>query len=243
MARRRACRLQRSSLKPLIWSFICYGLYTFTRYISMTPPAFLSYPWPTYLAAASLWVGLKILHGLVVLAFIPAIFTLSSVIRDIRRWLTSPAASPTPAELESAHPTPIPPPYETGYNLAAFLFCIFSIFGYFYMFGADIVSPKKPVLENIGACLMFLLRGLEILFVGSLVGRVVLWVRDVCIPTVGRDVELEADVPSDVVLDDGEGPTEKETTHKEDEKLVSDETPISRAEKAGKECNDPVREP
>ncbi|KAF7343743.1 hypothetical protein MSAN_01954900 [Mycena sanguinolenta] len=219
MARRRGCRL-RAFIKPIVWSFVTsYGLYSLARYISATPPAFLSHEWLTHLETAVIWVGSKILHGLIVLTFIPAIFTLSSVIRDIRRWLTSaPAGGPTPAELESAQPAPIPPPYETGYNLVAFLFCTFSIVGYFSTLGADIVSADKLPLENISACLMFLLRGLEILFVGLIAVRVVLWFRDVCLPTVGRDIELEADVPhhtSEVALDDGDAPVEEELTHRE----------------------------
>ncbi|KAF8143515.1 hypothetical protein K438DRAFT_1875884 [Mycena galopus ATCC 62051] len=193
--RRRTCRLGMSPWKALLWCLWWLTSYTLTKYL-MSPAGHkavvsvvVSYPWMKNLAAVCVWIGRQILHGLVTLAPIPAIFTLLSILRDVRRWLgPPPALSPSPAELESGDPAPIPPPYETGYKLSSSS------------------SAPPSVFQNAGACLMFLLHGLVILYVGQLVVRLLLWVSDKCFPTVGRDVELEEGPPplSEIVVNDGE---------------------------------------
>ncbi|KAF8143262.1 hypothetical protein K438DRAFT_1945913 [Mycena galopus ATCC 62051] len=211
--RRRTCRLGMSPRKALLWCFWWLTSYTLTKYL-MSPAGHkavvsvvVSYPWMKNLAAVCVWMGRQILHGLVTLAPIPAIFTLLSILRDVRRWLgPPPALSPSPAELESGDPAPIPPPYETGYKLLVFFVSTAFVVGYFYAWNTTIVSPEKSVFQNAGACLMFLLHGLVTLYVGQLVVRLLLWVSDKCFPTVGRDVELEEGPPppSEMVVNDGE---------------------------------------
>ncbi|KAK6971890.1 hypothetical protein R3P38DRAFT_2586376 [Favolaschia claudopus] len=203
MARQRSCRIRRSSLKPLLCSFLCYATFTLLQYDS--GPNFvttLTSPnsWMPHLRAVGIWIGQKILHGAAVLSLIIATITLYSVVRDVCRWFTrAPSLSSlpnttTPAELESGSANLAPPPHppETRKNFLAFLLFAVSFASITYIAPeGSFVSPKDSLLENVGSCLMYFLRGLEILFVGLLLVRSMEWLRERYIPAVGRDVELE----------------------------------------------------
>ncbi|KAJ6612034.1 hypothetical protein B0H10DRAFT_2192632 [Mycena sp. CBHHK59/15] len=96
---------------------------------------------------------------------------------------------------EQRHTEESIPSVEPGTACKLFFFIIATLLfaAYIHTFQRDLVSPSKPLLENVGACLMFGVRGLEILFILALVIRAGIWVKDICIPHVGEGVELEPD--------------------------------------------------
>lgn len=180
-------------------------------------------------AAVVVWFENKALHGLVVAALIIMFFTLSTVVRDVSRRIAPPAPTPTPGELEegTSDVSPTPPPYETGKNFIFVLVLAAFCTAYFYFSRGDGLpdaARENSVLENVGAFLLILLRGLEILFVAALLGRVVAW-RNSLTPVVGQDVVLEPhvdeeppDSAGEAVFDGAEDEAEEEAPGSQDEK-------------------------
>lgn len=198
MARRRtSCfRLRKSYI---IYTFFCWtlvGLIHF-KYIDIT--ALFTSPWTSQVGSAAIWIGKKMLHGVVVFLLLMGLAAFFSAIRDIhrRRLATEspdPIQTPPPAALESGGITEESiPSVEPGAACKLFFFIIATLLfaAYMHTFQRDLVSPSKPFLENVGACLMFGVRGLEILFILGLVIRLGMWVRDICVPHVGEGIELD----------------------------------------------------
>ncbi|KAJ7339777.1 hypothetical protein DFH08DRAFT_875528 [Mycena albidolilacea] len=235
MARRRyggGC-IRRPSLKSFLASLTLCALFVLPRYIELKRrplftiqlPSYLSYLRNVHPAAVVVWLENKALHGLVVVALLIMLFTLSTVVRDVSRRIAPPALTPTPGELEdgTADVSPIPPPYETGKNFIFVLVLAAFCTAYFYFSWGDGLpgaARENSVLENVGAFLLFLLRGLEILFVAALLGRVVAW-RNSLTPVVGQDVVLEPDVDEESPDSAGEAVfdvAEEEAAGSQDEK-------------------------
>ncbi|KAJ6543245.1 hypothetical protein DFH09DRAFT_1088941 [Mycena vulgaris] len=111
-----------------------------------------------------------------------------------RRGTKSKPPRPQRSALESGGVTEESiPSVEPGAACKLFFFISATLLfaAYMHTFQRDLVSPSKPFLENVGACLMFGVRGLEILFILGLVIRLGMWVRDICVPHVGEGIELE----------------------------------------------------
>ncbi|KAJ7115285.1 hypothetical protein C8R44DRAFT_855319 [Mycena epipterygia] len=210
-------------------SFVFIFVGTFLLFLA--PTVLESYPQTAALASALTWVGNKVSQGVTTFIFLIAVCMLSSLVGDFRAWLTSTAApiTPTPAELEDGTATPpselpVPDaaaaaaaaaaatPTEPAANakpstLRAILTLICSgVYFAFDFFQRDIVSLDKPLLENVGAALLFLLRGFEIIFVMFLVlvvgARLAMGSRSARRAAVAEAAAAAA--PPTVLFDEGE---------------------------------------
>ncbi|KAJ7474031.1 hypothetical protein FB451DRAFT_1247688 [Mycena latifolia] len=154
-------------------------------------PLFLQrYPQTAALAVVFTWVIDRYLQGLAVLILLAVVFALGSLISDARLWLTGarkPTPSPTPADLEDGTATPLrdlealeaevagagaeaPAPELSEISTTRKLIALFTgtIIISYQIYDSGVVSLEKPALDNVAAVLVYLLRGLEILFVGLL---------------------------------------------------------------------------
>jgi len=194
MARRRtSCRLRKRYIISALLSWTLAGLIRF-KYIDIN--VLFTHPWTIQLGIALIWIGEKMLHGVLVFVFFTALAALFSAICHIhRRRATSPDEIPTPAALERGSTEDSTPTWEPGAACKLFYFIIATLLfaAYIHTFQHDLVDPSQPFLENVGACLMFGVRGLEIVFILALVIRLGIWVQDICFPHVGEGVELEPD--------------------------------------------------
>ncbi|KAJ6460219.1 hypothetical protein C8R45DRAFT_1029723 [Mycena sanguinolenta] len=234
MARRRTgrCWFRKSCIISTFFWWTLAGLIHF-RYIDIT--LLFTYPWTIHLRIAGIWIGKKLLQGVAVFALLMAFAALFSAIHDShRRLVTSPDQIPTPAALESGITEDSTPSSEPGAACKLFFFIIVTLLfaAYIHTLEPDLVSPSKPFLENVGACLMFGVRGLEILFILALVIRLAIWVKDICIPHVGEGITLESNLPDaggEVTFDEGAGVEDESKEKVEDEseeKVVSEQERI-----------------
>ncbi|KAJ7767874.1 hypothetical protein DFH07DRAFT_769400 [Mycena maculata] len=180
MAHRLVSR-KRTIIVPLIL------VLTFCFCAPLIPRILAAYPQTAGFAPPIFWIEDKFLHGGAVLGLLVSISTLYSLFSDLCRWLTGPAAgsAPTPAELENGTAPPLdtgasdldtanaPAKLTTMSKLGALCLNIWLFAHYF--FKHDIVSLEQPLLVNVGATLVFILQGLEVIFVGILVGAFVAW--------------------------------------------------------------------
>jgi len=150
-----------------------------------------AYPPMVTLALAFIWVGEKFVAGYSAFAVIVLVAFLCSLLSDAHRWLTgaSETTAPTPAELEagtaSTAPEPTTPEADTpstpstaSAKLSTRLVMVpaIGLVVLYILVRCDVVSLDKPLLENIGAALLFFLHGLEVdfavlvlLFFGALI--------------------------------------------------------------------------
>ncbi|KAJ7652889.1 hypothetical protein B0H17DRAFT_404279 [Mycena rosella] len=136
--------------------------------------------------AAFAWSGAKFMQGLTTLALIRMVFSLRSLACDAQGWFTSATEhAPTPAELEDGTaqcPHGVEPAWTTATEdpiLKVARTAATFIFVCFQLFRGDVVSGQNPLLENVGAVLLFLLRGLEVILVEGLLLVFVLWLKGI----------------------------------------------------------------
>ncbi|KAJ7767865.1 hypothetical protein DFH07DRAFT_311124 [Mycena maculata] len=180
MAHRLVSR-KRTIIVPLIL------VLTFCFCAPLIPRILAAYPQTAAFAPPFFWVEDEFLHGGAVLGLLVSISVLYSLFSDLCRWLTGPAAgsAPTPAELENGTAPPLdtgasdldtanPPAKLTTMSKLGALCLNIWLFAH-YFFKHDIVSLERPLLVNVGATLVFILQGLEVIFIGILVGAFVAW--------------------------------------------------------------------
>ncbi|KAJ6568925.1 hypothetical protein B0H19DRAFT_1134239 [Mycena capillaripes] len=205
----------------------------------LAPDVLRSYPQTVAMGDAFSWAGNKFMQGLASGAFFFAVCFACWLVSDAYRWLTGASAetsstpSPTHAELEDGTVSPMhelevleaevagaQPPIvpkstsaftpTTGGKLTALLVC--GIFFEFYIYG--VVSREKPLMENVSAALLYILRGWEVIFFAFVVLLLGAWVvksRSAAAAAATPPVELlfEGILPED------ELPTAKEFTESE----------------------------
>ncbi|KAJ6605357.1 hypothetical protein DFH09DRAFT_203297 [Mycena vulgaris] len=113
---------------------------------------------------ACTWAGTKLEEGATVLMMVVAVFLLSSLVRH------APEAAPTSSIVPVAEPTSTTagrpaPPLTFTFKIKTLAFS--GVFVY-HSLSRHTISPEKSRIENIGAVLVFALRGLEVLCVAVL---------------------------------------------------------------------------
>ncbi|KAJ7473983.1 hypothetical protein FB451DRAFT_1247579 [Mycena latifolia] len=217
--------------------------------IGIAPPVLAAYPQTAALGVAIEWVWSKGSQGIATLALLQAAYTLYSLVGDAHAWLIgTPRAAPqirTPAELEEGTPRarrsyhlavleaevsgvapPAPPvsdpPAEGGTAGTAGEICSVICYSVFFLYEFVKHEPtvqEKTLLEILGAAALFILRGLEVLFVGVILLLVARWATGSGAPSAAEDFEDAAEFgrtsssPADVLFDEETedfGPTTKE---------------------------------
>ncbi|KAJ7726558.1 hypothetical protein DFH07DRAFT_970443 [Mycena maculata] len=178
------------------------------------------------LAPAFRWATDKAQEGLIVACLIFTLYFIHSLFVNLRTWLARapPAAPATPTDLESgtaaatlidvvpaAPAVPeadVPAKSPVAGKIAVLLLNAYAVAQYFYL--NSIVSPSAPLLQNIGAALAFVLRGLEVLFVAVLLLAFVAWLKrptPAALPTGPIEVSV---VVEETVVSDADVPVSKE---------------------------------
>ncbi|KAJ7449460.1 hypothetical protein B0H11DRAFT_1928612 [Mycena galericulata] len=167
----------------------------------LTPSILETYPQAGAFVVPIVWITEKSIQGVAVACLIGAFVPLYMLLHDAYGWLTGRAtaastnasATPTPADLENGSAprladlatleaeaaAGVPPapevPSRVRRNLYWALSSVSFISSFFiYLFiSRNVVSPDKPLLENVGATGLFILGGLEVDFVFLLLGAVV----------------------------------------------------------------------
>ncbi|KAJ7461297.1 hypothetical protein B0H11DRAFT_2241732 [Mycena galericulata] len=167
----------------------------------LTPSILETYPQAGAFVVPLVWITEKSIQGVAAACLIDAIVPLYMLLHDAYGWLTghataastSASATPTPADLENGSaprladlatleaeaatrepPAPVSPT-RFRRNLSWALSSVGYIASFFiYLFiSRNVVSPDKPLLENVCATGLFILGGLEVDFVFLLLGAVV----------------------------------------------------------------------
>ncbi|KAF7367799.1 hypothetical protein MSAN_00844100 [Mycena sanguinolenta] len=199
-------------------------------------------PYTTPLADVVDWLGNKVTQAIAALALLAALTLGSSLTYDTYRWLTGGAApvpaTPSPTELEegtattpeaqsvaveaNAESTPaaaaVPvsskkskQPTLAG-KIGGFLFS--SGFVAFDLFTTNgLISSSKPLVENVGDVLLYLLRGWEALFLIMTLACAMAWVHK---RYLAPAAVTQAAAPE--VLFEGTLPEENENAEKQTEK-------------------------
>ncbi|KAJ7615243.1 hypothetical protein DFH06DRAFT_1307302 [Mycena polygramma] len=171
-------------------------IFTVVFVFFLAPEVMRSYPQTVALAGVFSWAGDKFLEGLASGAFLVAVCMACSLTGDAYRWLTgahTEESTPTPAQLEAgtasrdlhelevleAEVAGTAPPavstssadkekvkLTTGRKIWTLLTSSV-VFGYQF-FQQGVVSPETPLLDNVCATLLYILRGWEVIFVGFL---------------------------------------------------------------------------
>ncbi|KAJ7726563.1 hypothetical protein DFH07DRAFT_852673 [Mycena maculata] len=204
----------------------------------LSPHVLAAFPQTASAAPAFSWVTGKIQEGLIVACLGFTLYFIHSLFVDFRTWLTrtTPATEVTPTTLESGiaaaplidldaevgateaaptTPSPVasastPAKPTTASKIAVILIDAYAVLQYFYL--NSIVSLNKPFLENISATLLFLLRGLEVLFVGFLLLAFVAWLvkpKPAVAPAPAAPIEVLV-VVEETMMSDVDVPKEKE---------------------------------
>ncbi|KAF8185310.1 hypothetical protein K438DRAFT_1974019 [Mycena galopus ATCC 62051] len=140
--------------------------------LSYLPPVVIErhYPeatWGAPVAEAFRWITDTGSRGLAATHFCAAIVALGMLAIDAYKWLTRIGAT-GPIALEDGTAVPafegVPPP-TSQLNLASKLVLLFSsiYFVAIQIFLAKVVSLERPLAENIGSALMYILRGFQTL--------------------------------------------------------------------------------
>jgi hypothetical protein len=198
----------------------------------------LYYPQATSVRAAFVWTRNRFTRGFAAFAFLGAIYNICSLSTDAYKWLsglrsTSPATGPIALEDGTTEP-PIPAvPTDTDASTEAPVFSflpslygrapkpsvirrIFSLASCSYYFILqwyldDIVSLNRPLLENLGSVLLYILRGFEVLFALFLIKVFVVWMEKGSSVAAAEGVTAAPApaAPLQILLDDGV-PTKEE---------------------------------
>ncbi|KAJ7671886.1 hypothetical protein B0H17DRAFT_1141421 [Mycena rosella] len=189
-------------------------------------PIFLKrYPQTAGIAIGLTWLGDKYIQGFAALSLVVAVLLLASLLSGAHKWLTrakSSTPAPTPADLEDGTAAPLreletleaevtgtePPKLEakageatTTGKITSFLFS--AIFFTYELYQSGVVELQKPVLENVAAALMYILRGLEVVFVAFLLLLLG------CAMVRSRSAPEAVPAPTTVLFDDGAVPAEE----------------------------------
>ncbi|KAJ7259878.1 hypothetical protein C8J57DRAFT_492385 [Mycena rebaudengoi] len=149
-----------------------------------SPHILQNYPQTAPLASALTWMGEKFMQGIASLTFAVAVMTFCVLVSDAREWLTGVSAteiSPTPealeegtapkfqheldvleAEVAGADPPTLPEPVRITIIGKIFSLVANTLF-FVYAFSKEELAPTLP--ENATIFALFILRGLEVLFV------------------------------------------------------------------------------
>jgi hypothetical protein len=200
----------------------------------LAPEYLKSYPQTATLADAFTWASERFMQGIASLAFFFAICASCLLACNAYRWVTgAPAAetvpAPTPAALEDGTATQLhdlavleaevagaEPPLSSssaksddatwhttiGGNVMMLVLSSV-IFGYEFL-THEVVSLDKPLMENVGATLLYILRGWEVLFVGFVLFMAGAWIAK------SRSAAAATPLPPDEVLFEGTLPDEEE---------------------------------
>ncbi|KAJ7449462.1 hypothetical protein B0H11DRAFT_2078756, partial [Mycena galericulata] len=235
---------RKAAAKAVTFFFVFFTFGALFRYL-LKPGVLETYPQARAFAVAFVWIGEKFLQGAAVFCLIGAIATLATLIHDAYGWITGRAAAtstttPTPADLENGSapgvddlaaleaevaaaepPAPVAPTRTKPSVLRRILGLVTSSWSFTYVFlSRNVVSLDKPVLENLGATGLFILRGLEIIFVFFLLcGVVGLCVRRgrrtaVAAPVLPTTVSPTA-TAAEVVFDEAAPATKEEKEYKD----------------------------
>ncbi|KAJ7474000.1 hypothetical protein FB451DRAFT_1398007 [Mycena latifolia] len=154
---------------------------------------------------------------------------------DAYKWLTGAQAialPATPAELEDGTATPLPevevagarPAEQAEDDVAGRIVTavVSALFFASQLLMSSVISLEKPLLANVAATLLYLLRGLEVIFVAFLV-----WLFVVHIKTTRAAQAAAAPAsPPTVLFDDG-APTAREVAAAVEEKNIKDAENVS----------------
>ncbi|KAJ7829255.1 hypothetical protein B0H13DRAFT_2116320, partial [Mycena leptocephala] len=161
-----------------------------------------------YPQVAFSWITDTILCGFAALAFFKTLFLLlSALVHDVRQWLygvAQPGRTSVPSTLQQlrSESTKLSP------GIVSLSFSAFVVSGLWAK--DDVVSLKRSLFENVRSALFYILRGLEVLFVGLLVLMVLAflaWLKNGSQSGAGALAQT-IEVPSDEV--DGVSEKEKE---------------------------------
>jgi hypothetical protein len=213
------------------------GLVIFTIFvttITFTPLLIdLYYPQATSVRAAFVWARNTFARGFAALTLLGAIYNICSLSSDAYKWLsglrsTSPATGPialedgtaeppvpaVPTDTDASTEAPAPKPSVIGriFSLAS---CSYYFIQQWYL--DDIVSLKRPLLENLGSVLLYILRGFEVLFALFLILVFVMWMKKGSSDVAAAEGVPAAPAPAapvQVLFDDGV-PTKEEKEYME----------------------------
>ncbi|KAJ7233591.1 hypothetical protein B0H12DRAFT_1143286 [Mycena haematopus] len=219
--------------KPLL-IFATTSLFVLSPHILRAHPG----PYTTPLADAVAWLGAKLTQAIACCAFSLAVVFAFGFFSDLCCWLGTPASispSPSPTDLEEGIASPLPtpetqpeantdapaPPTPSPSNpepnlagrIIAFLGCS-AFFAWDFFLTNHVVSSSKSLFQNVGAALLYLLRGSEVVFFVGVVACAGVWVRMHCVKPVPAGVEQEGEGE---VLSEGTLPGEDETVKVEGE--------------------------
>ncbi|KAJ7115286.1 hypothetical protein C8R44DRAFT_794385 [Mycena epipterygia] len=201
-------------------------------YTIFSPRVLESYPQVLAVALAIIWVGEKVCAGGAAFALIMLGFYLHLALRYARQRLTGAGRTPpTPADPEVGTATTVPesvaPEADTALipspekisptTAIALTVPVTGSFLFYFVrvVQADLVSLEKPLLDNIGAVLLYVLRGLGIDFAIVLVVLFGVWI------TKGwrsRRRAAAAAAPHTVLFDEGKVAEEAAGTKEERER-------------------------
>ncbi|KAJ7474011.1 hypothetical protein FB451DRAFT_1247625 [Mycena latifolia] len=210
--------------------FITFFISLFLHFI---PHVLERYPQTAALAVAITWFKDKCTQGAAVLLLLIAGLLVGSLVSDAYKWLTGAQAialPATPAELEDGTATPLPeaevavadaepPADQTKAGVAG---RIVSAVGCALFFASQflkssVVSLEKPLLANVAATMLYLLRGVEVIFVAFLM---LLFVACIKTSRAAQAAAAPASPPT-VLFDDG-APTAAEVAAAVEEKDIKD---------------------
>jgi hypothetical protein len=177
-----------------------YAIFFFVLLFLLFAPLFIElyYPAAAPVAAACVWITDNLDRAFTAGSLIIVFTTLIILAGDARRWFArvrarrtpagpvaledgvAPPPAPAPTVTSTATATdPAPPPVAVKASLSAKLLSLVS--STFFVARAlathDLVALDRPALENIGAVLLYVLRGCEVLFAAFLGLVVWAWVR------------------------------------------------------------------
>jgi Zn-dependent protease len=155
------------------------------------------YPEATSVVAAAITIDDRVARAFAAHSFFTALYYICSLLNCARKRLTN-ASLATDTEQ-----TLLNTPGAVRTTMWCLL-CHTYVFAHQWM-TADIVSLKRPLLQNFKAALMYTLRGLNVLFVAFLIFVFVRWLKE-----GSPDVAAQAPPPPVQVLDDGAATKEKE---------------------------------
>jgi hypothetical protein len=212
-----------------------YYIFCLVLILFFLAPALMDryYPEAPALARATVgWFRDTLSRGFAALTFLAAIYNICSLSSDAYKWLSglrsaSPATGPIALEDGTAEPVEPTLPSGTGSEAApetpaeaeakpSLFGRIFSLLScsYFFIqqwFIDGIVSLKRPLLENLGSVLLYILRGFEVLFALFLIMVFVAWVKQSSSGAAAAEgvTAAPAPAPAPVLFDDGV-PTKEE---------------------------------
>ncbi|KAJ7852252.1 hypothetical protein B0H13DRAFT_1904701 [Mycena leptocephala] len=165
---------------------IGYATFTIVLVLSYLPPVLLQHFYPeaasVTVAAPFVRVRDRLARGFAAHAFFKALYMFCSLINDAHKWLTGASPATRPVTLEDGTIDPAALGVAAESTESTVMVNVFSLlsFSYYFIqqwFIADIVSLRRPLLENLVAALLYTLRGLDVIFVSFLILVFVIWLK------------------------------------------------------------------